>query len=108
MSRIAALDAGPLGLVTNPNSSPKSVRCAKWLQTLTADGVRVLISAIADYEVRRELLQANRTRGIARLDALAKLLAFVPITTSAMRLAAEYWAQARQQGQPSAGDNTID
>ena len=107
MSRIAALDAGPLGLVTNPNSSPKSVACAKWLQSLTANGVLVLIPEIANYEVRRELLRANLTCGIAKLDALAKLLEFVPITTSAMRLAAEFWAHARQQGQPTSGENTI-
>ncbi len=33
---------------------------------------------------------------------------YLPITTSVMRQAAIYWAQARQQGQPTAGDKTID
>lgn len=33
---------------------------------------------------------------------------YLPITTAAMRRAAEVWAQARQRGQPTAGDNTID
>lgn len=32
----------------------------------------------------------------------------LPVTTAAMRLAAELWARARQQGQPTAADNTID
>jgi predicted nucleic acid-binding protein len=45
---------------------------------------------------------------VARLDALATAAEYLPITTVAMRLAAELWAQARQQGQPTAGDNTID
>ena len=33
---------------------------------------------------------------------------YLPITTAAMRQAALFWAQARQQGQPTAGDKTID
>ncbi|MCI0525805.1 MAG: nuclease, partial [Acidobacteria bacterium] len=33
---------------------------------------------------------------------------YLPITTTAMRQAAQFWAQARKQGQPTAGDKTID
>lgn len=47
-------------------------------------------------------------KGIARLDDLSRLLEYLPITTIAMRQAAQLWAQARQQGQPTAGDKTID
>jgi len=71
-------------------------------------GNRVIIPEIADYEVRRELLRENKTKGIARLNDLAKFLEYLPITTTAMRQAAQLWAQARQQGQPTAGDKTID
>jgi predicted nucleic acid-binding protein len=71
-------------------------------------GVRVVIPEIADYEVRRELLRAKKTAGIERLDALADFLEYLPITTVAMRHAAGFWATARQQGQPTAGDKTID
>jgi predicted nucleic acid-binding protein len=102
------LDTGPLGLVTNPKLSAESVACAQWLQTYITSGSRVIIPEIADYEVRRELLRANKTKGIARLDDLAKFLEYLPITTIAMRQAAQLWAQARQQGQPTAGDKTID
>jgi len=56
----------------------------------------VVIPEIADYEVRRELLRAERTKGLARLDGLKGVLAFVPITTPAMLLAAEFWAAARK------------
>jgi hypothetical protein len=42
------------------------------------------------------------------LDDLAKFLEYLPITTIAMRQAAQFWAQARQQGQSTAGDKTID
>jgi predicted nucleic acid-binding protein len=58
--------------------------------------------------VRRELLRANKIKGIKRLDELANLIEYLAITTDAMRKAALFWAQARQQGQPTAGDKTID
>lgn len=102
------LDAGPLGLITNPNRSPQSEACAHWLQSLVSQGTRVILPEIADYEVRRELLRANKVRGIERLDALSRLLEYLPLTTAAMHQAARFWARARQQGQPTAGDKTID
>jgi predicted nucleic acid-binding protein len=102
------LDAGPLGLVTNPKMSPESEACAQWLQTHITSGSRTIIPEIADYEVRRELLRANKTKGISRLDDLANLIEYLPITTAAMRQAAQLWSQAHQQGQPTAGNKTID
>ena len=108
MNRVIVLDAGPLGLVTNPKLSAESIACAQWLQTHVTSGSRTIIPEIADYEVRRELLRANKIKGIARLDDLAKFLEYLPITTDAMRQAAQLWSQARQQGQPTAGDKAID
>jgi predicted nucleic acid-binding protein len=108
VSRVIILDTSPLGLVTNPRLSVQSVACAQWLQTHVTAGDRVIIPEIADYEVRRELLRANKTKGVARLDDLAKFLEYLPITTIAMHQAAQLWAQARQQGQPTAGNKTID
>jgi predicted nucleic acid-binding protein len=75
---------------------------------LLAAGVRVLVPEITDYEVRRELLRAGKNASVARLDTLALSTGYLPITTIAMRRAAQLWAQASQQGQPTAGDNTID
>lgn len=75
---------------------------------LVASDARVILPEIADYEVRRELLRANKVKGIARLNELARLLEYLPLTTVAMRQAALFWAQARQQGQPTAGDKAID
>ncbi|WP_239698172.1 hypothetical protein [Microcystis aeruginosa] len=54
------------------------------------------------------MLRANKIKGIKRLDELANLIEYLPITTDAMRKAALFSAQARQQGQPTAGDKTID
>jgi len=108
VSRVLFRDAGSIGLVTNPKLSPESTLCTRWLQTLITSNSRVIIPEIADYEVRREWLRANKVRGIARLDELANLVEYLPITTAAMRQAAMFWAQARQQGQPTASDKTID
>jgi len=108
VSQVVLLDAGPLGLVTNPRRSQQSIACAQWLQALVAHGSRVIVPEIADYEVRRELLRANKMEGLARLDALVGLLEYLPLTTVAMRQAALFWAQARQQGQPTADDKALD
>ena len=102
------LDSGPLGLMTNPRLSPESLDCARWFQSLVTAGVRVMIPEIVDYEVRRELLRANKLKGLRRLDEFADLAEYLPITTIAMKQAAQFWAEARQQGQPTAGDKTID
>ena len=74
------LAGGPLGLVTNLRRSPQSLACAQWLQTLVSGGARVILPEISDYEVRRELLRANRMQGLERLDALAALVEYVPLT----------------------------
>lgn len=108
MSRVVLLDAGPLGLVTNPKLSPLGIACTEWLQTLVSRGTRILLPEISDYEVRRELLRANKLSGVERLDALGTFLEYLPLTTASIRQAAKFWAQARQQGQPTAGDKTID
>lgn len=108
VSRVVLLDAGLIALVTNPKLSPESTACTQWLQTLVALDIRCIIPEIVDYEVRRELLRANKLKGIARLDELIQVLEYLPITTAAMRQAALFWAQARQQGQPTSGDKTID
>jgi hypothetical protein len=104
VSHVVLLDAGPLGIATNPRRSRQSVACAQWLQALVTHGARVIVPEIADYEVRRELLRANKVSGLTRLDALARLLEYLPISTAAMRQAAVFWVQARQQGKPTADD----
>ena len=108
MTKAVVLDSAPLGLLTAPPQKRDAQACSRWLSSLIAAGIRVIVPKITDYEVRRELLRAGKKASIARLDALAQAAEYLPITTAAMRLAAELWAQARQQGQPTASDNTID
>jgi predicted nucleic acid-binding protein len=105
---IVLLDAGPLGMITNPKSSPENDACKSWLEKLAARGVDIVIPEIADYEVRRELLRAGKDQGVARLDALKKLVGYAPITTLVMLGAAEFWATARRLGRQSADDVSLD
>jgi len=105
---VVLLDTGPLGQVTNPKITPANTACVQWYQSLVASGRRIVVPEIADYEIRRELLRANKTPGVERLDGLIQTIDYLPITTAAMRQAAAFWAQARQQGRQTAGNNTID
>jgi|ERR1019366_274076 hypothetical protein len=84
LSLIVLLDAGPLGMITNPKSSSDTEACKNWLAGLVYKGVEVVIPEIADYEVRRELLRAGKDRGLGRLDALKAMLGYAPITTAVM------------------------
>ncbi len=108
MPRAVLLDATPLSLLAAPLSRADAQACLAWAGGLLAAGNRVIIPEIIDYEVRRELLRAGKKASLRRLDALAQLHEYLPLTTSAMRRAAELWALARQRGQPTAGDSTID
>jgi predicted nucleic acid-binding protein len=105
---IVVLDSGPLGLISNPKGKADALRCGAWLRTLLANGIRVALPEIADYEVRRELLRASKATGVRRLDDFKTSLDFVPISTAAMLRAAEFWALARRQGQPTAPDHALD
>ena len=105
MRKVIILDSGPLGMVSHPRKNPDIKR---WLQQLLRAGVSVAVPEIADYEVRRELLRANQTVGLSRLDTLKSSLYYLPITTSVMLRAAELWATMRRQGTPTAADAALD
>lgn len=63
---------------------------------------------IADYEQRRELLRSGRRRSVERMDELAAMIGYLPITTTVMRRAARLWAQARNEGRPTASPESLD
>ena len=105
MSRIILLDAGPLGMVSHPRGNQAA---AEWLASLLWRGTAVYVSEIADYEVRRELLRANKARGLIRLNETKDRLGYAPLTTDTMLRAAELWAQTRRSGKPAADDTALD
>lgn len=108
MSRVVLLDSGPLGLATNPRPSPRNSACNQWVDALVSSGTRVIVPEIADYEVWRELLRAGKIRGIANLNEFKRRLGYLPITSSVMLKAAEFWAQARRMGKPTASNASLD
>ncbi len=108
MNEIVLLDASPLGMISNPSATPANLECYNWMESLLMSGYQIIVPEIADYEVRRELLRAGKTRGLARLDLLKNTLDYLPLTTAVMLKAAELWAQARNQGTPTADAKALD
>ncbi|MFT3882660.1 MAG: nucleic acid-binding protein [Gemmatales bacterium] len=68
----------------------------------------MIIPEIADYEVRRELMRIQSHSALANLDAYGIHLEYLPLTTTAMRRAAELWAKLRQSGLPTASIHALD
>jgi predicted nucleic acid-binding protein len=102
------LDSGPLGLLANPSGSAQPARAREWAQNVIRSGGRFAVPEISDYEVRRELLRADKPDGLRRLDVLGRGLGYEPLTTATMRVAAELWAEARRRGLPTAIDAALD
>jgi predicted nucleic acid-binding protein len=110
VSGVLWLDSGPLGLITQPQRSHEVIAITDWLKNCLGAGARVLVPAIVFYEIKRELLRANKAIGIARLDAFVNAAPdrYVPLTDDALRFAAELWAQSRRTGRPTADAMTLD
>ncbi len=108
MNKIVLLDASPLGMISNPSATPANLECYNWMESLLMSGYQIIVPEIADYEVRRELLRAGKTRGLARLDLLKNTLDYLPLTTDVMLKAAELWARSRNQGTPTADAKALD
>jgi len=108
MSTVILLDTGLLGLITHPQASEEARQCAQWLVSLSLKGFDIKVPEITDYEIRRELLRMNKVKSIKRLNDLKNVLGYVPLTTQTMLVAAEFWAEARKQGKPTADDKALD
>jgi len=98
------LDTGPLGQITHPKAKPE---IQTWLKSLRQNAITLRVPEISDYELRRELLRAGKHKSIQRLDRLGEFC-FIPLTPQTMRKAAELWARARNRGQPTASNDSLD
>jgi predicted nucleic acid-binding protein len=99
------LDTGPLGMACHPRPNAEF---AAWFTNLVQSGREIFVPEIADYELRRELIRANLNESISRLDSLESHLTYCPIETAVIRRAAEFWADARNRGTPTADDKALD
>jgi len=107
MSLIVLIDSGPLGLATNPNATQDGLACKEWISNLPLAGHLLLVPAVIDYELRRELQLMNRQRALQTLDRL-KQLGYLPLTGDALLKAADFWAVARRGGMPAADRLALD
>jgi predicted nucleic acid-binding protein len=109
MTTIFLLDASILGAVTNPKTNNITVReCQLWFDLCLEKSLIFVLPEIADYEIRRELIRANKINGITRLDRLKSILQYQPIDTQTMILAAQLWAESRQRGTPTCDPRELD
>ena len=104
------LDSGPLGLLAQRPGLAIADACRAWLERHVQAGVRALVPEIADYEVRRELIRLGNVAAIARLDTFNSAVfdRYLALTTTSMRQAAVFWADARKRGLPTADPKELD
>jgi len=110
VSQFIFLDSGPLGLLTHPQRSVEVIAVTRWLSRCLLSGARPIVPAIVYYEIKRELLRARKTFGIGRLDAFVNAAPgrYLSLSDQALHLAAELWAQSRQEGRPTAEPKALD
>ncbi|HZT44523.1 MAG TPA: hypothetical protein VFA07_20335 [Chthonomonadaceae bacterium] len=110
MSLTVLLDSGPLGLLTNPKRTQDTIDATQWAIAMMLAGHRFVVPAIADYEVRRELIRARKAKGLSSLDRwnTARPDRYLPLSDSALRLGADLWARARNAGTATADPKELD
>jgi toxin FitB len=98
------LDTGVVGQICHPRKY-QDVR--RWFASAISEH-DFLISEVADYELRRELIRINSPRSLARLDELSRELRYLPVTTATWRSAANLWAWLRRTGKSTASEHGLD
>jgi predicted nucleic acid-binding protein len=110
------LDSSILAQVVRPAVEEYKPIVAVLNRLLEDTRFEVSVPEIIDYELRRKLLHVGNRRHHGKkwaLDALAYLdelvaVAYIPLTTGAMRLAATLWAQTRADGQVRGTEERLD
>jgi len=105
MTTAVLVDTHPLSQVVHPRIKPNVIN---WLQSLQNQETALRVPEIADYELRRELLRSGKRKSIDRLNQISQPPRFIPLTSLTMRKASELWAWVRNQGQPTASNDSLD
>jgi predicted nucleic acid-binding protein len=112
MPAILLLDSGPLGELCHSSPGIQG-RVQAWQVQVLTNGDTVYVPEVADYELRRKLLHLishsqAQPISLARLNQLAAVFDYLPVSTDMWRAAAQLWADARTQGTPTAPDAALD
>lgn len=106
MSQILLLDNDILSKIVRPEVQENQAVFEAISRLQGNPRLRIYVPEIVDYEIRRKLLhlgfRQRQTRKWAR-EALSSLdkwvsIGYIPLTTKALRLAADIWAQTRATG----------
>ena len=81
--------------------------CGARLAELEMAGVSILIPAVIDYEVRRELVRSGR-RPNFKSWRNCRTFPILPVSGAAWFRAAEFWALSRRMGLPTGSDAALD
>jgi len=104
------LDTTPLGLLSQKKGIPEADACRAWAADMDQAGCLFFVPEIADYELRREFIRQANWGAVARLEAFNAAVTgqYLPLTTAAVRLAADLWARVRNQGKTTAPPDALD
>jgi predicted nucleic acid-binding protein len=108
MIKHIVLDSSPLGAMSHPHPGTAAAAVAKWAASCSLAGHKIYIPEVIDYEIRRELLRADKKAGIAKLDKFKSTFQYIPITTVTVLLAADLWAESRQGGYSTGDPKKLD
>ena len=103
-----ALDSSPVGLLVLPGYSAEALACEEWVERMVDAGYKIAIPEVIVYEIRRELLRLGKRKSLARLADLTSRFIFLPLDSVTMDKAAEFWAESRRRGRPTAGEKALD
>ncbi len=110
--RIFLLNSDPTGLVCHEPGNLEAGRLRAWMygQIHAKVQAEIIIPAIVDYEIRRELILGELWGAVDRLDALytSGTVRLLTINDTAMRTATRLWADVRRRGGPTAHDHALD
>jgi predicted nucleic acid-binding protein len=96
-------DTCTLGVLVNPNNTPKTREIRLWMKSHLEKGVGFRVPEIADYELRRNLIfetlraaNSPSIKSIQNLDNLKITIGYVPLSTDTILTASAMWAAAKK------------
>lgn len=113
MPRVIILDTFPLSnMARREVETARTVgeQCQHWVRDCLAAGNRIVAPSICYFEVLREMERLDTTAQIERLRSFCFETPnrFLSITDEHLESAAKWWAQARQNGTPTASPEALD